>query len=560
MQTWKNIKLSKSTKIILLIIAVFIFRHIFTFNKIINLSEEGYRLFVYSAVADGKVLFKDIAYHHGILSPYVYGFIFKLLGKELIVLRLFSLIFVLISITALYNVGRKILSDNWAAFFAFLSFGFYFLPFYDYGYPVSVACGYMSVLFIVKFIYSSKNIDFILSAFFCSLTFLHTPYLEAFNFSFSIIMSLTLYKLYCKDANYTIKSILYFILGIIASFLIFNFYFIFNSNLITFIRGYIPPILMGEKKTPYILDISAQISNFWPDSFSVISLYFTFKNLIYNAVCLYIPLFLFIFGIKYLWKHKHFFSEKTFIILLFTFLSLSFSSRTLIYGNPGSHNALFIVPAVFLLLYFIYERLKQKWQKKHRFLKAGFIGALSLIYIFIQIPDFNFKFEKVKNNSEGVKYIWSSIEERETIVGLTDLIEQNSEPDSKIACLDMDGLIYAFLTKRAVLFEERTFLYSPMWIFGTNYVITLHSDTKDQTILNYIRKVKDIKPEFIIVNHNNWIRKYKDFPKLGKFIDEEYKFLGIFGEFRNASDSGNFHDTFGVRVYQLNIDLKEQGN
>lgn len=142
----------QKSKIILILILLFVLRHVFFYNNVLLFDEEGLRLIVYSSIADGEVLYKDVSYHHGIISPYFYGLIFKIFGQELSFVRITSLLITLISIISVFWLGIKLLPAKWAAFISFLCFCVYYLPFYDYGYPLSNCIG-LSFSFIYSIIH-----------------------------------------------------------------------------------------------------------------------------------------------------------------------------------------------------------------------------------------------------------------------------------------------------------------------------------------------------------------------------------------------------------------------
>ena len=74
-------KNKKYLYVLILILLIFFVRQFAFYDNDIHTQEEGYRLYLYSSINKGALLYRDIGYYLGIISPYFYGFIFKIFGE-----------------------------------------------------------------------------------------------------------------------------------------------------------------------------------------------------------------------------------------------------------------------------------------------------------------------------------------------------------------------------------------------------------------------------------------------------------------------------------------------
>ena len=561
-KTLKKAVPSSTLSAVLLIIAIYILRHIFFFNKVLILGEEGYRYYIYAAIADGKTLFKDIFYHHGIISPYTYGWILKIFGNELLNVRIASLLFVLISIILTFFIGKRILPVRWAAFFSFLAFCAYFTPFYEYGYPVAHCCGYLAIIFLTYFIYTAKPHYFFLSLFSASLACLHAPYMEGIGFNLAIFFSLMIYWFFNKNLRTNWFYLLLYIIGVPVLFIAFNTPFFLESDFHTVMKGYTPPHYDEIEKVnlfPFLFDFPQMISLITPRSFTINSLYFSLKSALYLVLNVLIPLFNFVCGIWYYYIRKDRLQEKGFIILLFIFLSITMSLRMFIYGISGTMDALLMAPSLFLFLYFLYKGIRQLNALKPKYAKLlnySVISILILCYFFIQIPNFNPKNAETKLDIKGVKNIWCTIEEEKAISEMKDLIEQKTEPDDKIICVNMGGLLYVAVSERAVVFENDLFIFESITLHGAKIsLLSFREEFIDQQKRKIMKVLQKETPKMLICSEFDWTPTIKAFPELKEFLETKYSTPINIGKYidDNFSNPKNktFHNYVGVIVYVL---------
>lgn len=542
-------------KILLLLILLFVLRHIFFYNNDLIYHEEGQRLYIYSSIADGDIYYKDVSFQHGFFPPYFYGAIFKIFGKELSYVRATSLLVTLISIVIVFWLGTKLIPAKWAAFISFLSFGAYFMPFYGYGYPVSNCMGYISILFITLFIYNKKNLYFFLSIFFCSLTFLHNPYQEGFSFFTSIFMGLIIYWWYSKEIKNNFKHLLLFPTCIITLYIIFNLYFLIkvNFNLRDFI-----PFGYGRFPSPFkniaILHILEILKNIFPQSFSISHMYFFLKTFLFIILSNILPIICFIVGILYFLKNKITLYKKGFIILIITFLSLTSPVRAYFFGSTGRSDAFGIAPSIFLSLYFLYlflQSIKVKLPKYERIIIYSAVSLLLLIYIFIQIPGLNPTYAKVELNIKGVRGIKVGTEEAKMINELTKFIFDNTSSNDKLMELSLGGEFFAYLTDRELLFKDDLVFYYPL----THNIddLTMSKEAFENLKRNVIEKIQTEKPKLIILPHSDWYKYNSDLPELIDILSGKYDYIKTFGEYLIDTEKNgyDYHNFSALRIYLL---------
>jgi len=552
---YKLNKISLFYKLLILLILLFTIRHIFLINNTLIYGEESARLITYSSIAKGEVLYKDVGYWHGILPPYFFGAIFKIFGAELIYVRIISLIFVLISILVLYNIGTLLVPEIWAAFTAFMALCVYFSVFYSYGYSISNCMGYTGLLFLILFIFKNKTPYFYLSILFLSLTTLNNFYIEGFAFNSAVVLSLAIYWSVQKKIKGNVKYIIKYIFGIILLFFIFNSYFILTLDKEQILSHY-SVIGGGNLESPFKVIFERGIFNFFgrfieflPASFTINEIYFSVKRIFYLVFGILYPIIVFFYGLFFYLKNKDNLKEKSIIILLFAFLSLFMPVRTYFFGPGGTMDAFYIAPSVFLcliLLYYKYKSLTGFLYKYKKIVKYSVIAFILLIYMFIQIPNFNTTYAKVKLDYKGVKGIKVGPSEAEFIDQLVDITLKYTDKDDKIMSLGSE--IVSFITGREIFGKDNLLYFYP---FAREFEkLSISREKYNRLKEKLISRVNAEKPKLIFLHYANKDQILKNLPEFADILELKYELKKTVGKYVEDQNV-DFHKLNKISVYVL---------
>jgi len=146
--------------------------------------DSGRAMYVPLALAEGKVLYKDISYVYGPFAPYLHGFIFRIFSPHLKYLILSGIISILITAMIIYKIS-KIFLDTIGALLVTLTFLFVFafgkymyagifnfvIP-YTYSATYSILFALFSLYLFIRFLYFEKQQYIFGYTFFLSLCLL----------------------------------------------------------------------------------------------------------------------------------------------------------------------------------------------------------------------------------------------------------------------------------------------------------------------------------------------------------------------------------------------------
>ena len=134
----------------------------------------GAELYVPWQVSNGKVLYKDIAYHFGPLSPYLNAFLFKVFGVHLMTIAVFNIVLVLTLAIIIYRLFLKItdritaaaVGATFLALFAFSQYTFTanynFICPYAHGLTHGIVLSFSAVYLFSVYLEQRKNLQLFL--------------------------------------------------------------------------------------------------------------------------------------------------------------------------------------------------------------------------------------------------------------------------------------------------------------------------------------------------------------------------------------------------------------
>lgn len=543
---------------LIIILCVYFIRQFLFYNKGINLSEEGFRLYVYWNIKEGAVLYKDIYYYSGLISPYFYGMIFKIFGAELLYVRIAAVLLGGVCIAGLYLIALEIMPVIWAAFSSFFTFHLFYMSFYEYGYLLSIPCNYFAIFFLYKSVKNDFNKKYlIISSLFGALSCLHNMYQEGAATNIAIFITLIFSFFILKNNKINYKLIIYYVVGVVSFFvlayiplfIVVPFEKLMNG-LFSFLRGRYPNPVSG-----FFIPNIFEIIRFIPENLSLENLYFFAKKTYYHLLYI-LPYFVFIFGLIFSIKIRKTDKYKSILIFLLSLFSLLSAVRIILWYRTGSSDVFNIAPALFLTIYFTYRLLmflREKFQMLTYRIVFMFFTLFAICgYLISIVPNLNPELNELRLNTNGLKGITVQEEYNPLISDASDFLKKLLPPDEKYCSIDHCNYI-GFLSKRKRVFNDDLYIFHPFRQYGLNYVIPSEGyfNENKRKIFNVLEREK---PKVIITQTDNKQRIKESFPDLDNYIDSNYNYVKSFGLYNPGKYRQKYYEYW---IMQLNFYLRK---
>lgn len=158
-------------------------------------SEDFREIVAFKQINAGFVPFRDFYWCHGVLGIYLWALFTKFLGSELILLRLAVIFMGALGIIVVYNLSKKIMSDNFSLLAAFCSFALLTFPAYSFNHYLSVMSIVITLWYVVKFFSDTKQDNLFMWGVFLTLTFLIRPVPSGIILAFTSLLVIVLFSL-----------------------------------------------------------------------------------------------------------------------------------------------------------------------------------------------------------------------------------------------------------------------------------------------------------------------------------------------------------------------------
>jgi len=155
--------------------------------------EESRDMNAYLLSLQGYLPYRDFEWIYGPFSFFIYPFIMKAFGINLIILRISYIIFASLVIPLTYFLARRIMPHLWAGAAAFLSAIFFDAPYYTYNHVFVVLSEISCLLMVSRFIESKKIYNLFLAGIFSTVALLTKPLLSGFCLFMSVSLYLLIY-------------------------------------------------------------------------------------------------------------------------------------------------------------------------------------------------------------------------------------------------------------------------------------------------------------------------------------------------------------------------------
>lgn len=119
-------------------------------------TDEARDLNAYIMAAQGSIIYRDVWWLYGPLTPYLYGMGLRLFGYELLYLRLMSVCVVLVSVGLTYRLASTMLSPFWSAVAALIGFSLR-LPVYNYNHLWLLLGSLALLVFVHHFVFKGHR-------------------------------------------------------------------------------------------------------------------------------------------------------------------------------------------------------------------------------------------------------------------------------------------------------------------------------------------------------------------------------------------------------------------
>ncbi len=143
----------------------------------------------------GLIPYRDFYWYYGPLGIYLWSFFIKFLGSELILVRLAVIFIGATGITVVYNLSKKIMSNNFSLLAAFCSFALFTFPAYSYCHYLSVMTTVITLWYVIKFFSDTKRGNLFMWGVFLTLTFLIRPFPSGTILAFTSLLIIALFSI-----------------------------------------------------------------------------------------------------------------------------------------------------------------------------------------------------------------------------------------------------------------------------------------------------------------------------------------------------------------------------
>jgi len=538
---------NKTLLIISIIFLMYYIQHLISFRLGMNF-EESRDANSYLLAMQGEVPYKDFEWFYGPFSFFIYPFIMKIFGVNLIVLRLGYIIFASLVIPLAFFLARKIMPEFWAGIAAFLSVIFFDVPYYTYNHVFVVLGELGYLLMIIRFTKTKKNSNLFWAGVFTSVTILTKPLLPG-----AVLVTASIIFLIIFNDKFVLRKLFkncsIYIAGCISLILFYltNFHFqIIASkvNLLNFFTSQWPLLFSDQSTTKLNLNIFHLLHKRLAGVFPIqqilsLSSLSDLKNILVSSLDNFIfilpfivpiiILFLYFFSSKFsLNLSKKIYSDKK-LLFIFIIFSMLISSEsflvTHIYGRA------FTIQVSFILLVYLFYLIKHFYRTRRIFISLSI--TLFLFYVsflhFFRYPYSMLKKYTAPLNLERAKGILVTWDEKKLYESLNSYLALNFKNDDKMVVVGYYPQFY-FLTGKNNAFSDEEYIF--LRLDTQLAFLTQKEETKPLITLEnkIISRIERESPEILLTVSDNYSdRLHFIAPGLRNYIEEKYFLDRVFG-------------------------------
>lgn len=563
----KDFKVGYKNLLVIFIIAfLYYIQKFLSFRHGINYEESrdanSYLLFI-----QGYLPYRDFEWIYGPFSFFVYPFIMKIFGINLVVLRVSYIIFSSLVIPLSFFLARRIMPYPWAGIAAFLSIIFFDVPYYTFNHVFAILGGLASLLMICRFIETGKRfLDLFLAGIFASLSILTKPLM----FGVSLFISISIFMLACSKLGIwrdRFKNYLVFVISTACLPLLYFVYFYSQTTLKNIAIAY-----------PYFakdLAVSADLLYRIRNIFSLlvnrffgilplkkimgissaadlkVVLVSSFDNFIFALPFILSAIILgIIFGPNKLrGKIKEKIYQDKNIVLLFSifsvFISLESLALTHVYGKTNTIQVVFV-----LLAYLLY--LGKMIYSRRPIIARAVIGFL-LFYLgflhFIRYPISNINKYRQPLSLDRAKGILVTADEKKIYESLASFLSLRLGEEDKIAVIGYYPNL-SFLAKQKDIFTKDLYIFPNL-----NALFSLPVKTDgERSLIAYIEdkivsKMKKEKAKIVLTVSGAGSIDYQELSiKLRDYMEKAYVFVKKIGP---GDIYGRGEEKYWINLYSL---------
>ncbi|MBU2541492.1 MAG: glycosyltransferase family 39 protein [Candidatus Omnitrophica bacterium] len=566
---WKQYK---SLLIILAVALIYYIHHVLSFRLGMNF-EESRDANAYLLAMQGNLAYRDFEWLYGPFSFFVYPFIMKIFGVNLIVLRISYIIFASLVIPLVFFLSKRIMPSLWAGIAAFLSIIFFNVPYYTFNHIFIVLAEIACLLMICRYLESNKKIyNIFWAGIFCSICLLTKPLLAGVSFLVAVSLFLFLFD-GLREFRNKINNYLIFLIGVFILPLIYLLYFysqtalkdlpvaypLFfqpNSAVSVSLSSKIDIITFSEilKKINGIFPISSliNISSFGEFKQLLVTSFEAFINCLYFIVPISI-IFIYIRArfnkVNFEIKEKLLRDKNSLLIIIIPSVFISFESFLVGHNMTKAYN----IQLTFILTVYLLYFLKTFYSTRPvitRICIAIFLFYISFLNFFIY-PYSNSKRYREPLNLVRAQGILVTAYEKELYESLFSYLSKNLQDNEKIVVMGYYPQL-SFLTKQNNIFVREEYLLKKL-----EFLVKMSIKREDLRPIvtsfehSIISKIENENPKIILKISNNYLSDFQSIsPRIEDFIEKKYSLDEIFGP---ADILG-----FGKKLYWVNsYKLKE---
>lgn len=464
--------------LVFILISLFLFRLPFSSKPVLNIDESIY-LYIAKDCLDGGVPYKTAFDHKGPVMFFLFVPVIYLFGNSITAIRIYTTIYLLVTIIIIYLMANKITKNKTIALIAPLIYGIFFNILVYEGLTSNGELFMMlpiSLAFYFYFLSKEKqsNLNLFISGLFTMLAFLIKA--TSFFTLLTIPLILFFYKFSFKELKNKIKNIAFYSFGVLFVLTIFLIYFIVTDSLKDFIFSFF------TVNNLYVKDIPAS-EGLW--NFFI----FMISTIKYEPITLTVLIILII--TPFLKNVKR---EKEIQLTIFLLTVLSFIA---VYWGKVMYNHYYLQMALpYSLTITYFTSLLFSCLKKEK-IKSATMHIVKIMPIFLCTIFFLAHINIIKEAKKTTTF------ERE-LYAIVDYIKNNTQKEEKIFILGGEPIIY-FLSERKA---------------PTKYFSWMHHSERFVPILwqNKHNPFPQEKPKYIIYE-----KGYMDIKPFFNLINNEYK-------------------------------------
>ncbi len=552
-------KRDKSLLIIFMIMVAYYIQHLVSFRLGINF-EECRDPNAYLLAMEGHLPYRDFAWFYGPFSFFVYPFIMKIFGVNLLVLRLSYIILASFTIPLAYFLARRILPYFWAGVASFLSIVFFDTPYYAFNHIFTVLGGLACLLMVCRFIERNEQISNLFWAgIFAGVVVLTKPLLSGLVLFIAVSLYLLLFR-ELGELKKRFKNYMIFAISMFFLILLYLLYLYFQTTLKGLTIAYpflgrdslvaIENMHGNTKFWPLFLMLVERLKGIIPIAEIVsISSFNELKGLMVDFFDDFIFLLPFMAsGLIFLvyivsksnkitpWLKEKVLLDKKFL-LMFIIFSIFISLEGIKVGHR--YNRAYTMQVPFILTVYILYFIKSICSRR-RILTAIFVTLFLFYLSFLHF--FRYPYSMIRKYTEPLNLdrarIFLTLPEKELYQSLVSHLSANFKKEDRMAVIGYSGCYsqFSFLTKQRNVFEDHEFIFAKLKsLLNTSYK---REEVKPQLASfedRIISRMEREKPKIIliIVKDSLQDQRLKDYKflssRIKSYIKRNYLFDKVFG-------------------------------